>query len=94
MQEIVKANNRKLKAVHFTVLQRSILKGTSVRRNYSFNLYPETGYKKMRSKMQINYCSLLDGLTKPNLASRLNVACGTARRRALSINLPVTRQMP
>src|SRR5215204_5015700 len=28
------------------------------------------------------------------LASMLKVACGTARKRALSINLPVTRQMP
>ncbi len=27
-------------------------------------------------------------------ASMLSVACGTARRRALSISLPVTRQMP
>ena len=30
----------------------------------------------------------------PILASMLSVACGTARKRALSINLPVTRQMP
>ena len=28
------------------------------------------------------------------LASMLRVACGTARNLALSINLPVTRQMP
>lgn len=28
------------------------------------------------------------------LASMLKVACGTARKRALSISLPVTRQMP
>lgn len=39
------------------------------------------------------YCSLGD-FTKPSFASRLKVACGTALNRALSISLPVTRQIP
>jgi hypothetical protein len=33
-------------------------------------------------------------LTCPVFASILKVACGTALKRALSINLPVTRQTP
>jgi hypothetical protein len=33
-------------------------------------------------------------LLPPILASMLKVACGTARKRALSISLPVTRHTP
>ncbi len=36
----------------------------------------------------------LSYLTAPIFASMLNVACGTARKRALSIRRPVTRQIP
>lgn len=39
-----------------------------------------------------DYCS--EVFTNPSFASRLSVACGTARKRALSISFPVTRQIP
>ena len=40
----------------------------------------------------VQYC--LSYFTAPILASILSVACGTARKRALSISFPVTRQIP
>ena len=40
---------------------------------------------------KVRHYNYLDPLI---LASMLKVACGTARKRALSINLPVTLQMP
>lgn len=42
----------------------------------------------------INFWRQVVYLPEPIFASILSVACGTARNRALSINLPVTRQMP
>lgn len=40
------------------------------------------------------YWLLFPGFTYPSLASRLNVAWGTALRRALSMSLPVTLHIP
>ena len=64
------------------------------------NIYPTAKYIKKAPcgalKLffkKMNY-SPLPGFTKPSLASKLNVACGTALSLALSINFPVTRQMP
>lgn len=54
---------------------------------------PPVAQMAFLNQIQSIYYSLL-GFTKPNLASKLKVAWGTARKRALSISLPVTRQMP
>ena len=50
--------------------------------------------KHLQPSFKVKLLYSVPGFTKPSFASRLNVACGTARRRALSINLPVMRQMP
>ena len=52
--------------------------------------YAQDAFELMREVYASNY----NNLGALSRASMLNVAWGTARRRALSINLPVTRQMP
>lgn len=64
------------------LIQYSILKKASVEREAFLLIY------------SVFYCCSGAGFTSPSFASRLSVAWGTARKRALSISLPVTRQIP